>query len=244
MKKIIKTTLDKATDYKGSKKRKIGKGVLGAVIVILLGALGLEAFNSDFDLGSIFSGESVSDSKITRDEKGNLNRNEEGSFVTRVLRDKEGKVVSEGEEGGKYTDEYNCDDFGTQSEAQKFFINAGGLSSDTNRLDGDKDGDACESLPKGSNQKAKNGETILTSQGYASKGGCKNGIESVRKNSVDDSQFERKVSSNRKQFFNIIAKNKEIVGTSEMYESTSSRDNGIKSVSKNAPVAEISEVDS
>ena len=30
-----------------------------------------------------------------------------------------------------------------------FFDKAGGVSKDTNRLDGDNDGEACESLPKG-----------------------------------------------------------------------------------------------
>ncbi len=129
-----------------SAKKKIFLGV----IVVLLGALGLESFNSDFDLGSIFSGNSVSDSKIERDASGNLERSEDGSFVTRIMRDKMGNVVSSGTVGAKYTDEYNCDDFSTQSEAQAFFEKAGGLSQDTNRLDGDKDGEACESLPKGS----------------------------------------------------------------------------------------------
>ncbi|MBU0998120.1 excalibur calcium-binding domain-containing protein [Patescibacteria group bacterium] len=62
------------------------------------------------------------------------------------MRDKEGNVVTS---GGKYTDEYNCDDFKTQIEAQEFFDKSGGVSEDTNRLDGDKDGIACESLPKG-----------------------------------------------------------------------------------------------
>lgn len=33
--------------------------------------------------------------------------------------------------------------------------------------------------------KASNGEIILASEGYASKAGCKNGIESVRKNAPD-----------------------------------------------------------
>ncbi|MBQ3184390.1 MAG: YegP family protein [Erysipelotrichaceae bacterium] len=33
--------------------------------------------------------------------------------------------------------------------------------------------------------KARNGEIILASEGYAQKAGCKNGIESVRKNAVD-----------------------------------------------------------
>jgi hypothetical protein len=62
------------------------------------------------------------------------------------MRDKEGNAV---QSGGKYTDEYNCADFTTQAEAQKFFVNAGGVSKDMNNLDGDNDGVACESLPKG-----------------------------------------------------------------------------------------------
>ena len=33
--------------------------------------------------------------------------------------------------------------------------------------------------------KARNGEIILASEGYSQKAGCKNGIESVRKNAVD-----------------------------------------------------------
>jgi hypothetical protein len=66
----------------------------------------------------------------------------------RVMRDKEGNVVTS---GGKFTDDYNCADFETQEEAQRFFINAGGPNEDVNRLDGDKDGVACEHLPKEKN---------------------------------------------------------------------------------------------
>ena len=61
------------------------------------------------------------------------------------MRDKEGNVVTS---GGKYTDEYNCADFSTQPEAQRFFKNSGGPTKDTNNLDGDKDGIACEALPQ------------------------------------------------------------------------------------------------
>lgn len=125
------------------------KKVLLGVIALLLGGLGLEIFNTDFDLGSILSGNSVSDSKIERDDRGNLERNAAGDFVTRLLRNKEGNIVPEGTAGAKYTDEYNCDDFSTQPDAQTFFENAGGIKGDTNRLDGNKDGEACESLPKG-----------------------------------------------------------------------------------------------
>lgn len=147
IKKIAKDKLNKENLKPNSPKKKI---ILG-VIVVLLGALGLELSNNDFDLGSIFAGNSMSESKIERDQDGNLMRSEDGDFITRILRDKLGNVVPEGTAGAKYTDEYNCEDFSTQTEAQNFFIKAGGTRKDTNRLDGDKDGIACEALPLGSN---------------------------------------------------------------------------------------------
>lgn len=87
------------------------------------------------------------------------------------------------------------------------------------------------------NLKADNGQVILTSEGYSSKAGCENGISSVKTNSQDDSKFDRKTSSNGKPYFNLKASNGQIIGTSEMYESTSGRDNGIASVKSNAPSA-------
>lgn len=89
------------------------------------------------------------------------------------------------------------------------------------------------------NLKAGNGQVILTSQGYADKSGCRNGIDSVRKNSADDARYERKISSNQKFFFNLLAGNGQVIGTSEMYESEASRDNGIASVKSNAPDAQV-----
>ena len=145
IKQIAKEKLNKENLKPTTAKKK----VLLGVIVLLLGALGFEVSNNDFDLGSILSGKSVKESKIERDDKGNLLQDEAGNFITRYLRDKEGNIVPSGTAGAKFTDEYNCDDFSTQPEAQKFFTKAGGPSKDTNRLDGDNDGEACESLPKG-----------------------------------------------------------------------------------------------
>ena len=92
------------------------------------------------------------------------------------------------------------------------------------------------------NLKAGNGQVILTSQGYAAKAGCENGIESVRKNSADDARFERKTSSNDKDYFNLTATNGQIIGSSEMYESTAAMENGIESVKKNAPDATVEDL--
>lgn len=149
MNEKVKEVFNKATDYSGSTQRKTAKGIIGGIIVLLLGGLFMETTNTDFDLGSILSGNSVSDSKVMRDESGNIQRTETGQMVTRMMRDKTGNVVPDGTAGAKYTDEYNCSDFSTRPEAQKFFVNAGGANNDTNRLDGNKDGEACESLPTG-----------------------------------------------------------------------------------------------
>lgn len=92
------------------------------------------------------------------------------------------------------------------------------------------------------NLKADNHQVILTSEGYTTKASCENGIESVRTNSQDDSKFEKKTSSNDKYYFNLKAGNGQIIGTSEVYESTSGRDNGISSVQNNAPEAEVEDL--
>ncbi len=95
------------------------------VIVMLLVALGLEMKDTDYDLGKMIKTGSVSESRIKRDEEGNL-----------VMGTMCGDAV------------YNCDDFTTQAEAQDVYEYCKfGKSNDPHRLDGDDDGIACESLP-------------------------------------------------------------------------------------------------
>jgi len=89
------------------------------------------------------------------------------------------------------------------------------------------------------NLQAGNGQTILSSEGYVAKTSCLNGIESVRKNSAEDSRFERKESANGKWYFNLKATNGQVIGSSQMYESEAGRDNGIESVKNNAPEATV-----
>ncbi|MCA9367280.1 excalibur calcium-binding domain-containing protein [Candidatus Kaiserbacteria bacterium] len=120
--------------------------MLGIGTVLLI-ALGLEASNTDVDLNSVMQGNSVSDSVIERDADGNLKSTTDGSFMTKIWRDQNGDVVPEGTVGAKAEDQYNCDDFKTQAEAQVFFDNAGGVANDVNRLDGNKDGVPCQALP-------------------------------------------------------------------------------------------------
>lgn len=86
---------------------------------------------------------------------------------------------------------------------------------------------------------AGNGEIILTSEGYASKPSCMNGVRSVMKNATEVRRFELKVAKNGKFHFNLKASNGQVIGSSEMYKSQSTCENGIASVKKNAVEAKI-----
>lgn len=79
---------------------------------------------------------------------------------------------------------------------------------------------------------ASNNEVILTSENYAAKEGAKNGIESCRINSQVDTRYEKKASVSNQPYFVLKATNGQIIGTSEMYSSTTARDNGIASVKR------------
>lgn len=115
-------------------KMRIG---LAIAFIALLAALGMEVANNDYDLEKLIETKSFEQSQVSRDESGN------------ILFDKFGNETTDATVG-KGADEYNCADFDTQPEAQTFFEKVGGVGNDVNRLDGNKDGEACESLPKGS----------------------------------------------------------------------------------------------
>lgn len=87
--------------------------------------------------------------------------------------------------------------------------------------------------------KASNGQVILSSEAYKTKSSCENGIASVKTNAKDDGKFERKTAKDGSPYFNLKASNGQVIGSSEMYSSTSAMENGIASVKNNAPEAEI-----
>lgn len=80
---------------------------------------------------------------------------------------------------------------------------------------------------------AGNHEIILSSQQYTEKSAAEGGIESTRSNGTHDARYERKLSAAGEPYFLLKATNGQIIGTSEMYGSEASRDNGIKSVVHN-----------
>ena len=102
--------------------------------------------------------------------------------------------------------------------------------------------------------KAGNGETIATSEVYASDAACKKGIASVQKNApvagIEDQTVEGYTPVKHPKFeiyqdkagefrFRLKATNGQIIATSEGYKAMASCLNGIGSVKKNAPEAKI-----
>jgi len=104
--------------------------------------------------------------------------------------------------------------------------------------------------------KAGNGEVIATSEVYSSEAACRNGIESVKKNSavagVEDQTVEEVAAVKNPKFevyedkagefrFRLKATNGQVIAVSEGYKAKASCMNGIESVKKNAPDAEVVE---
>lgn len=102
--------------------------------------------------------------------------------------------------------------------------------------------------------KAGNGEVIATSEVYSSETACMNGIESVKKNApvaaVEDQTVEGYATEKNPKFevyqdkageyrFRLKATNGQVIATGEGYKAKASCLNGVESVKKNAPDAEV-----
>lgn len=90
--------------------------------------------------------------------------------------------------------------------------------------------------------KSSNGQIVLSSEGYTTKSSAVNGAESVQKNCEDPKAFDRSTTSGGKFRFNMKAKNNQIIGTSQSYDSEAGRDNGIEAVARAAKGAAIVDV--
>ncbi len=73
----------------------------------------------------------------------------------------------------------------------------------------------------------KDDKILLKSENYKQKSSAINGIESVKKNCLEDERYELKVSKSGKYFFNIKSTNGQIVGTSAFFDSEEDRKNAI-----------------
>ncbi|MBU2966362.1 YegP family protein [Amphritea sp. 2_MG-2023] len=86
--------------------------------------------------------------------------------------------------------------------------------------------------------KAGNGENIGASEGYKAKASAKNGVESVRKNSVLPERFTVFEGKSGKWYFNLKAGNHEIIMTSQGYTTEAGAKSGTEAVTRAAPEAE------
>ena len=106
--------------------------------------------------------------------------------------------------------------------------------------------------------KAGNGQTIATSEVYSSESACQKGIESVKVNApvaaLEDQTVEGYQEAKHPKFqlytdkkgevrFRLTAKNGQTIAVSEGYTTHSAAMNGVESVRKNAPDAEVKKED-
>ncbi len=104
--------------------------------------------------------------------------------------------------------------------------------------------------------KASNGEVIATSEVYSTLDACRNGVASVKKNApvanIEDQTVEGYETAKNPKFeiyedkggefrFRLKAANGQVIAVSEGYKAIASCKNGIESVVKNAPEAEVVE---
>lgn len=104
------------------------------------------------------------------------------------------------------------------------------------------------------NLKAGNGEVIATSQSYSTLDACKNGVESIKTNApvaaIEDQTVEGFATEKNPKYeiyndkagefrFRMKAKNGQIIATGEGYQAKAGCKNGIESIRKNAPEADV-----
>ena len=107
------------------------------------------------------------------------------------------------------------------------------------------------------NLKATNGEIIATSEVYTTEAACRKGIESVKSNAlsaIEDQTVEpievqkhpkyEVYQDNAGEYrFRLKARNGEIIAVGESYKKKTSCLNGIDSIKRNAPDAEIVKIE-
>lgn len=86
---------------------------------------------------------------------------------------------------------------------------------------------------------AKNGQNILSSEGYSSKAACKAGVESVKKNAPQDERYQFKEAKGGKFHFVLTAPNGKVIGSSQTYASAETCKKGIAAVKRAAADAGV-----
>jgi uncharacterized protein YegP (UPF0339 family) len=85
--------------------------------------------------------------------------------------------------------------------------------------------------------KANNGQIVLASQGYTTKTGATNGINSVKTNGTIGTRYQVRAAADGQHYFVLKAGNGAVIGRSELYVSVANAERGIAVVQGLLPVA-------
>lgn len=90
------------------------------------------------------------------------------------------------------------------------------------------------------NLKSKNYQTILTSsEGYTNKTDCLHAIGICQRNSPYERYYDKRTTVSSKYYFTLRSDNGRDIGRSEDYNSSYSRDEGIKDVQRDGPTQTV-----
>ncbi len=84
-------------------------------------------------------------------------------------------------------------------------------------------------------------KTLLLSENYVNSYGARNGIDSVRINGTEEQNYELKTATDGKFYFDLKAKNHEIIGRGMLHNAEAQRDKDIEDIMKyceNAPLTD------
>lgn len=85
------------------------------------------------------------------------------------------------------------------------------------------------------------GRMVLRSENYKAKDSASKGINSVKKNCVEDKRYILKESANAMFFFNIKSANGQVVATSAMFPTEQDRSAAIAMIKTSIPGCEVEE---
>lgn len=87
------------------------------------------------------------------------------------------------------------------------------------------------------NLRGGNGERVLQSEMYTTKGAAFGGISACKENSPHDDRYQRLIAKNGQPYFTLLARNGAVIGVSETYSSAQARDNGIAACKFHGPTS-------
>lgn len=82
-------------------------------------------------------------------------------------------------------------------------------------------------------------QSLLQSEMYKTRASAENGIESVKKNAGDDGRYDRKTSSNGKNYYVLKAGNGQVIGQSKMFDNAAAMEAAISAVKSGAAGASV-----